>query len=66
MIGPGFATPPRHGDSGLLPSSAGPSDQERKRAWSEVKQAEQEIEEEAAADILASEKREEKEGADGC
>ena len=58
MVGLGFATLPRHGGSSLLPVSTGRSDQERKRTWSEVEQAKQEIEEEEVAAILASEKRE--------
>jgi hypothetical protein len=58
MVGPGYATPPRYGGSIVHPISAGLSDQERKRAWSEVEQAEHELQEEEAAAILASEKRE--------
>jgi hypothetical protein len=58
MVGPGYATPPRYGGSSIHPISARLSDQELKRAWSEVEQAEQELQEEEAAAILASEKRE--------
>jgi hypothetical protein len=58
MVGPGYATPTRYGGSSVHPIRAGLSDQERKRAWSEVEQAEQELQEEEAAAILASEKRE--------
>jgi len=58
MVGPGYATPPRYGGSSSRPIGVGLSDQERKRAWSEVLQNEQELEEEEAAAILASEKRE--------
>lgn len=58
MVGPGYATPPRYGGSSLPSISMGLNDQERKRAWSQVKQAEQELQEEEAAAILASEKRE--------
>ena len=58
MVGLGHATPPRYGGSSSRPIGVGLSDQERKRAWSEVLQNEQELEEEEAAAILASEKRE--------
>lgn len=58
MVGPGFATPPRYGGSSLRLINIDLTDQERKRAWSQVEQAEQELLEEEAAAILASEKRE--------
>lgn len=58
MVGPGYATPPRYGGSSSRPIGVDLSEQERKRAWSQVLQTEQEIEEEEAAAILASEKRE--------
>jgi len=57
MVGPGYATPPRHGGSSSRLVGVGSTDQERKRAWSQVEQAEQELQEEEAAAILASEKR---------
>lgn len=58
MVGIGYATPPRYGPSDLRPVIAGLTDQERKRAWSEVEQAERELQEEEDEAILASEKRE--------
>ena len=58
LVGIGYATPPRYGQNSSRPDVSGPSDQERKRAWSEVLQTEQELDEEEAAAILASEKRE--------
>ena len=58
MVGPGYATPPRYGGSSSRPISVGLDDEERKRAWSEVLQTEQELAEEEAAAIVASEKRE--------
>jgi hypothetical protein len=57
MVGPGYATPPRYGGSNSHSVKAGLSDQELKRAWSKVEQVEQEIDEEEAEAILASERR---------
>jgi hypothetical protein len=57
LVGPGHPTPPRSGHESMRPVSVDPSDQERKRAWSEVMRTEQELEEEEAAAALASENR---------
>jgi hypothetical protein len=58
LVGPGHPTPPRFGHQSMRPISVGPSDQECKRAWSEVLQTEQELEEEEAQATLVSRNRE--------
>lgn len=60
FVGPGHATPPRHGDDGVRQVSGGFSEKQRKRAWTVVLREEQQLEEEEAAAARERKRREER------
>lgn len=60
MIGPEHATPPRHGDVSMNSTQRESSEQQRKRAWSEVLREEAQLDAEEAAATSDQQKRDEK------